>query len=171
MKNIKENIFKIKLAEDNLKRINDWINQSDFKNSIVNVLQVGIVTFSLSKFNIFKEILKNTTTNNNQILFTITICFLFFIFKSFFFSYKSLFPNITNKGMSLFFFGDISKMTHLKFLKDFKSISYKDILIDLNSQVFVNSKIATKKMENVGKSIKSLFISLLLLIYILICKL
>ncbi len=104
------------------------------------------------------------------ILYLSVVTFIVFITISIIYSFKALYPDIQIRKPSLFFFGSIASKKIEDFKKEFATLSEKEILEEINDQVYINSTIAKVKMEKIRTSITnfsigafSLLITLLLL--------
>lgn len=154
----KEDLYK------NLDVINQWINNSDNKASIILglvgilltiIFTTGNITSQTTK--IMKELFLNT--NFSDILYlifflgSICICILGLCDLI-----KVLIPTLkmkTNKIKSYMFFGSISCYTSFnEYKEDLLKSTEEDIFEDLLNQVYQNSIICNKKYENFAKGIK-----------------
>lgn len=164
---------KIELAENNLKRVNYWISNSDSKIGIILAFQAGITAFLTTKGIEIKKIITTQAFDAlHFILYLILILFLFFLIKSIFHAFKSLYPNISNREQSLLFFGNIASMGINKFKREFSSLTQENAIEELNNQTFTNSQIAVAKFKNVQESIKSFlfgFISWFIVLGLITC--
>lgn len=162
---------KISLAENNLQRVNDWIANSDNKIGIIIAFQVGVIAFFTTKGSEIKTIaLTDPIGFFEWILYLSVVSFIAFITISIIYSFKALYPDIQIRKPSLFFFASIASKKIEDFKKEFATLSEKEILEEINDQVYINSTIAKAKMEKIRTSITnfsigvfSLLITLLLL--------
>ncbi|WP_455169335.1 Pycsar system effector family protein [Aegicerativicinus sediminis] len=92
------------------------------------------------------------------------VCFLFFVARSIYFSFKCFMPQIETKfDYNMFFFHDV--VTRYGTIKEFSN-KFMELLdnqnhlyAQLGEQIFVNSLIASKKFSDVNKSVKNLVYS------------
>ena len=169
----KEDLYK------NLDIINQWINNSDNKASIV-LSFVGILltiifttgTTLLQAIKIVKAIFLNT--NFSDILYLIfflgAICFCILGLYDLI---KVLIPTLkmkTDRTKSYMFFGSIACYDSFKdYKEDLLKSTEEDIFDDLLNQVYQSSIICKKKYANFAKGIKYFlvgFISVLIMYYI-----
>jgi len=152
---------KVELATENLNRLIDWIKHSDNKIALINIFYAGLITFFINKTGDIAKIIKNNTFGWSQFaLYFSIILFTFFLIKSVYKSFKSLYPDVESREPSMFYFGSIAKQGQNKFIKDFKELNNEEILNQLNNQVYINSQIVISKFENVKQAINSLYVSI-----------
>ncbi len=154
----KEDLYK------NLDVINQWINNSDNKASIILglvgilltiIFTTGNITSQTTK--IMKELFLNT--NFSDILYLIfflgSICVGILGLCDLI---KVLIPTLkmkTNKIKSYMFFGSIACYTSFnEYKEDLLKSTEEDVFEDLLNQVYQNSIICNKKYENFAKGIK-----------------
>ncbi len=151
---------KVELAENNLQRVNEWIANSDTKIGFVITFQIALVAFLATKGTEIKNILlKKNIFLVEIILYFSIFLFIFFIIKSMIYSFRTLFPDITIRKPSLFFFASIAQIKEEEFNNNFKSMSEEMTLDELNSQVYINSTIANKKMISIRIAIVNFVIA------------
>lgn len=74
-----------------------------------------------------------------------------------------------NQKKSLIFFRDISVISSVSgYRKEFKKMNDKDLLDDLISQIYINSKIATKKYRRYNLGLKCIVIGFFLFIIVIL---
>lgn len=162
-------VKKIELAQLNLSRITGWINNSDSKVAIISVFQVGLIAFLINHINSIVKIIAAKTFGWPQFfLYFSIILFSFFLIKSIFKSFKSIYPDIEIRETSMFYFGSIAKQGQNKFVKEFEELKDEEILKQINSQVYINSQIAFNKFKSVKQSIKNLYVSVIFWIFTLV---
>ncbi len=162
-------IDKLTLAENNLQRVNYWISNSDAKIGIVLAFQGGLTAFLTTKTSDIKQIITTQSFDISHLILYISILIYgFLLIKSVFSAFKALYPDITTRELSVFYFGSIAQMGATKFKKQFKSLSEEEIINELSDQVCINSKIALDKFTYVKSSIKSLILSGIFWVIILI---
>ncbi|MBU3979270.1 hypothetical protein KJ980_06080 [Patescibacteria group bacterium] len=166
---------KISLAENNLQRINQWILHSDQKVGVALIFQAGLPAFlATSKADDVKKIITSPIFDLvHFVLYVSLLLFVFFIFKGIFCSFKALYPDITVREASLFFFGSIANQGLNRFRREFSALTDVHAEEDINGQVFINSQIAVKKFSNVKESITCTlysaifwFVSIILISYL-----
>lgn len=168
---------KIEKAQKRLELVNQWITNCDTKSSFIltfyGVMLTIIFTSDMGKemMNVFSfEVADkwNWESVKNFLLFILVIAFLGSIGKSFYHIYNTLRARINSDvyeqtGLitsSNLFFGTIAQKNFQDFEQATNKESEEDYLKDLNSQIFINSKIADEKFKHYNKSICWTFISL-----------
>lgn len=147
--------------------VNEWIKFSDTKAAVV--LATNGVILSLFFSNIFNYIKIEQLTILMIILIIIgTTAGLFSII----FAILCLIPNTeTNNKKSLIFFGDIAKFeSSEKYSDEVEKKLFIDLKHQISEEIWINSRIASNKYDNVSSSIKLLLISILFLISPFIIK-
>lgn len=177
---------KIEKAQKRLELVNQWITNCDTKSSFIltfyGVMLTIIFTSDMGKemMNVFSfEVADkwNWESVKNFLLFILVIAFLGSIGKSFYHIYNTLRARINSdvyEQMGLItssnsFFGTIAQKNFQDFEQATNSENEEEYLKDLNSQIFINSKIAAKKFEHYNSSIFWTFVSLgIFLVYIIL---
>ncbi|MDG3546260.1 Pycsar system effector family protein [Methanobacterium formicicum] len=147
--------------------VNEWIKFSDTKAAVV--LATNGVILSLFFSNIFNYIKIEQLTILIIILIIIgTTAGLFSII----FAILCLVPNTNNyKLKSLIFFGDIAKFeSPEKYSDEVGKKLFNDLKRQISQEIWINSRIASNKYDNVSYSIKLLLISILFLIMPFVIK-
>ena len=146
----------------NFKNINYWIQNCDNKVMIILGF-IGALGFFINK-QIFMVDFKQL-----EIIIWINVLlvsfFIIFYISSIYFLFKSINPKVNVKYNSLLFFGNIAEKNFKKFNEEISNKSYS-LEDDLKKQIYINSKIVTKKYTSFKKSLLSLGISLLLYLII-----
>lgn len=180
----KDKLNKIEIGLKRLEIINQWISNVDNKSSFI--LAFAGVTLSLiftsevgSRINSVFSYSKTCKLDCNSFLlfihFVLVILFYRFIIISFWCLYKTLIARLTSKDNNIkedsnLFFISIASKDYINFEKEVKKESTDDFLFDLNSQIYINSNIASEKFKYYNKSLKNLIYTLLLFIIISIIQ-
>lgn len=177
---------KIEKAQKRLELVNQWITSCDTKSSFIltfyGVMLTIIFTSDMGKemMNVFSfEVADkwNRGSIKNFFLFILVIVFLGNITKVFYHIYNTLRARINSdvyKQTGLItssnsFFGTIAQKNFQDFEQATNSENEEEYLKDLNSQIFINSKIADEKFKHYNKSICWTFVSLgIFLVYIIL---
>lgn len=171
----------IEVKHQNLNRIVSWIHNCDTKSSFILTLQGLVLSliFTSNFSSYFTETFqRNFTTELNleTILFFIEgVVLSLFLFTSLMQLVHILLALVARlnpkiykeKGLvldSIFFFGSIASMDYEKFKNTLKDSDEAKIENDLDSQIFINSKICNLKFKYYNKAIMYLFFSLILVI-------
>lgn len=161
-----ELFLKIEIAENNLERVINWIKHSDNKITVINVFQTGLTAFLINKISDITKIITLKTFGWPQFaLYFSIILFIFFLINSVYKTFKSLYPDTESEETSMFYFGSIAKQEKNKFIKDLRELNDEEILSQLNSQVYINSRIAFNKFKNVKQAINNLYISIVFWVF------
>ena len=155
-------------AYKSLTMINTWISNIDTKTSIMIALEGVLLGFVFSSSN--APIMQYFYYPRCFLLFSfrnliaLVLVFSFYIvsFLSMLFFILVLIARV-DKGVSIYFFGSIANMEFTEYEQKVKSISKEELLIDLKSQVHINSKICTKKARFYNKGIALLIATIVLL--------
>lgn len=171
----------------NLERVNFWITNVDTKVSYLLALQGIIITL------VFTSGIRDTFINTMSYVFSFTninwlsivrfieglslyIAF-FLLLISLFNIYKTLKARLSSevfdesglKTNSLMFFETIAKRKYVDFVNDQKNLSEEEINNQIDSQIFINSKICQTKFKHYNIALKYCCLSLIpLFIYTLI---
>ncbi len=156
-----------------------WINNCDSKSSFLLAFY-GVLLSFIASSSLIDKIKKTLSLSINKkcidgesiIKFVSLVCLLLFIFftiRFFYFIYNTLKarinPNVFTQNNlmtnSNLFFQTISQNNYEDFENLINSENKTDFLSDLNSQIYINSKIATIKFNNYNTSISSTFLGLL----------
>lgn len=151
-----ENNWKLLLS------INDWIKASDSK--AIALLGTQSIFFA---FIISGTISDDFNTHNSGVSLTLAGIAISLNFISVFFAFQSVNPSLKLKGaVSPLYFGSIA--TSFKDSREYSDFCRErlakdeQVTLELEGQIFVNSKIAWEKFSNVTRSIRFLTASLLL---------
>ncbi|MFA9371461.1 MAG: hypothetical protein ACERIH_07085 [Labilibaculum antarcticum] len=174
-------------AKDKLDMVNQWIANCDTKSSFLLAFYgvlLALVFTSEVRSEISKTFALKSTFNNigwtEKLNFISVICIVAFIGCSIlclYFIYNTLRARIDDRiyrqpelnADSKIFFNTISKKTFKVFKDDSNAEICDDYLNDLNSQVFINSKIATEKFKAYNWSLLFGFSGVILIgIYLLV---
>lgn len=179
MENIDKSVKKLEL-------INQWISNCDTKSSfiltfygvvltIIFTSNIGGEMISCFSFNKAKEI--NCESFRNFILLLTAIGFFITSVITFYQIYSTLKGRIDQKvyqqnGLntnSNIYFGSIALKTFENFESESNNEDETKFINDINSQVYINSKIVDQKFKHYNKSLFWMFISLgLFTIYIIV---
>ena len=167
----------------NLERVNFWIANCDSKASFALAL-VGIflsvfLTSDLTKgclIRLFKEILKCNGINIKSIFIIIIILTMgatfFFLIRCIF----NLLNTLTAKknqniylrqsitANSFLFFDSISNRVFDGYINGLNNLSESEIINDINSQTYINSKICSAKFSSYNKAIENVKLAFILFI-------
>lgn len=180
--NNKLNIDKqIEISTQTLERNLGFISNCDNKASIILTAAGVLLTIVLTNEGLtsIKEILKKCLCQ-----FNIENCvYAFVFFSSFILLIIGILLLISvliarsgvgktkdiNQKKSLIFFGDINITSSVSgYKKEFKKMNAKDLLDDLISQIYINSKIATKKYSRYNLGLKFTVIGFFLFIGVIL---
>jgi hypothetical protein len=148
--------------ENSLVRIHEWIRSADEKISIWLAFQ-GIFIVLLAPY-IFTKLflIRFFESEYNTIILSSGIVFISYgIYKT----VSSLIPRLKNNTgkRSLIYFGDISRLNLKDFINELESYSDTDYLDDLKKQIFISSKISSKKHSQFRDSVIYFFIGVIIL--------
>lgn len=143
---------RIRRAENNLDRVQEWIKAVDQKINMFLALQGIILTLLIPNY--LKTITARFQTQTISLwdaLFIIlaTVCLGIAIFQSL----VAVFPRLSNKIGSLLYFGSIKNMTANSYRAAMENLTESVYLKDLHEQIFINSRIAARKHEHFQISI------------------
>lgn len=178
---------KIENSLNKLENINAWINNCDSKSSYILTF-FGVIITIIFTSNIGEEMiacLKFTSsekiTSQSFRNFIELILFVFFMISTivtFYFTYFTLKARINNSFFvqddlitttSNLFYGAICKKKFKDFNYEVKNETEEAFLTDINSQIFINSYIASLKFKNYNLSLKFVIITFsIFLLYIFI---
>ena len=179
--NTKPNIdYQIEITTQTLERNLGFISNCDNKASIILTAVGVLLTIILTSEGLasIKDILKKSLSQ---------ITFLNFIYMFVFFSSVIILLSgilflisvlIARSGISetkgsknsLIFFGGINSFNKItNYEKAIKKMDKKDLLDDLISQIYINSKIATKKYRRYNLGLKFTVIGFFLFIIVILC--
>jgi hypothetical protein len=180
MENIEKSTKKLEL-------LNQWIANCDTKSSFILTFYGVVLTIiftsniggeMINSFSFSKADETNCESIRNFILVLTTIAFFITSIITFYQIYSTLKGRIDPKvyqqnGLktnSNVFFGSIALKTFLDFESESNNEDEPNFLNDINSQVYINSKIVDQKFKHYNKSLFWMFISLGILILYLIVK-
>ena len=169
MGNIK-NMDNIEKGLKKLEFVNQWIANCDTKSSFIfaflGVLLTIIFSSSIGEDMIsvfsFKKATKiDCDSIGNFICLLCVIAFLIGVIITFYYIYFTLKAKIDPKVYtqadlktdSNIFYGTIASKEYSLFKKDSNEETDTDFINDINSQIFINSKIATEKFSNYNRSL------------------
>jgi len=163
--------------------VSHWINNCDSKSSfLLGFYGVILTLISSSKLiNVMKSVLLlrpnlnciDTYSIKSFFSLLVLLGFAFFTIKTFYFIYYTLKASINaeiysqnslNTNSNIFFL-TIAKNNYEDFSKNINTENKSQFLNDLNSQIYINSCIATSKFINYNKSLNSTFIGIICLIF------
>lgn len=157
-------------AYKKLEMINQWINNSDSKSSIVLGLVGIFFTIIFTSTNLINNIIRIISEIGEHIIFSDVLYIIFFIISIVFCLYgiwsliKVLIPTIRLKNIrikSYLFFGSIAQYSNYKEYKDeYLKANDDDIIDDLLNQIYQNSIICNKKYINFTNGLKYFLLSL-----------
>lgn len=174
--------------------VNSWVNNCDQKAGILlTVFGVAITVLATSDFlkelrtYIFGPFVEYWNNSESQLefslgrftVFSLLVIAVGMLITSCYYLFKAIAANTDYEKLrqenprmvakSYLFFGSISSMTYEEFRND--NISIKD---DLKSQIYANSKIASKKFENYNEGLSwfkmTLLVSVMLFVAVLLVK-
>jgi len=153
----------------NLERIINWIQNADYKASIILLFNGGIIAILADKLsNLLKFILSANLILMHIYLILIFVFFILFLL-SIYNAFKVLLPDVKSRSKyKLFFFMSICDLSKEEFTEKMKLLSDDEIIENLSEQSYITSEIAKTKFYHLGKSWKFLAISFIFLIILLI---
>lgn len=178
---------KIENSTKKLEFVNQWISNCDTKSSFVLAFY-GIILTIIFTSDIGKDVIETLSFNKSEvidyrsfgnfILFLVTIAFFITSIITLYQIYSTLKGRIDaeiykQSGLntkSNIFFGSIASKTFDDFEKGSNSQDETNYLNDLNSQVYINSRIAFEKFKHYNQSLIWMFISLVTFIVFVILK-
>lgn len=189
MENLKdmEDKEKIENSTKKLEFVNQWISNCDTKSSFVLAFY-GIVLTIIFTSDIGKEIINTLSFNRSEkinyrsfrnfILFLATITFIVTSIVTLYQIYSTLKGRIDSEiykqgGLntkSNIFFSSIASKTFDDFENESNSQDETNYLNDLNSQIYINSKVVFEKFKHYNKSLFWMFISLVIFVVFVILK-
>lgn len=149
--------------EENLTRVQDWIKSADEKISIWLAFQGVFVTLLTPYLFTSTFFVRLFAFCSSQILIFVSV--IVFIGYSIFNAVSALIPRLKNNTgkKSLIYFGDIASLDLEEFKKELKSYSESDYEEDLKKQIYISSKISSKKHKLFKDSIISFFIGVFIM--------
>lgn len=151
-------------AYKKLEMINQWINNSDSKSSIVLGLVGIIFTIVFTNTNFINNIERIISEISKHIIFSDVLYIIFFIISIVCCLYgiwsliKVLVPTIKSKNVkikSYLFFGSIAQYSNYKeYKEEFLKANDDDIIDELLNQIYQNSIICNKKYINFTNGLK-----------------
>jgi len=155
---------KLKFWQAELIRISDWIKVADQKAGFVFLLYSAIMGIVIN----YKH--KIINSNHNYIFWILITGFSISIFLGSFCLFLSVFPRLKTKDKikSYFFYGDIKNMDKTNFINEANKLTNSNKIKQILDQIHITSTISFQKMENVQKSIKFLFFTVIFLIELMI---
>lgn len=153
-----------------LEFVNQWIANCDTKSSFIfaflGVLLTIIFSSTIGEDMVSVFSFKKTTkidceSIGNFICLLCVIAFLISVAITFYYIYFTLKAKVTPqiytqtglKTDSNIFYGTIASKEYELFNKESNEETELDFIHDINSQIFINSKIATEKFNNYNKSL------------------
>ena len=148
--------------------ISSLIKASELKAGLILTFYGILLNFIYTNLKPIIDTIENAT----GFYIILGVCFISII-VSIYFSIRCFMPRIEDKyDKNIFFFGDVT--TSFGTIKEFSKTFYKismdeDQLFDqLGQQIFINSKIAKLKFENIKKSLRYLVIALIIINFLMI---
>ena len=154
--NKKRNINEERLNK-NFENINTWINNCDNKASVMLgfIWIIAKIVLTNNDFiTLFIKLIISACKNINFsdflyliFLFGTLLMIIYGIYKIF----KVICPTLKNtssEGKSLIYYDSISQMDFLLYNEQISKSSNEDYIEDLLSQIYINSKICSKKFKN-----------------------
>lgn len=153
-----------------LELINQWIANCDTKSSFIFAFLGVLLTIIFSStigedmvnaFSFEKAAKMDCDTVRNFLCLLCVIAFLAGVATTFYYIYFTLKAKIdpktyTQAGLktdSNIFYGTIASKKYESFKKECDDETDSDFINDINSQIFINSNIATEKFKNYNKSL------------------
>lgn len=153
--------------ETNLERVHEWIKVADQKVSIFLAFQGIILVFLLE--NIFSwttKNMENLSCKDLLLLVSGIVLTILSVYKS----TSAIIPRLTKtttknkKRISITYFGDIAELDLEDFKTAVKEISADAYENELTEQIYISSKIATRKHSQFRDAIFSFFGGMVLLV-------
>lgn len=148
----------------NLDNINQWINNSDNKTSIILGFIGIFITVIFTNNDMTKYMIKILNNCFNKVIFSDILYFIFLFVAAFITMYgifllvKVLIPTLRMKNgrnKSYIFFGSIAKYdNYIEYKNDLLNATENDLIDDLSNQIYQNSLIANNKYKNYTKGVK-----------------
>jgi hypothetical protein len=142
-----------------LNRTTEWIKFSDQKSGFLSVYYSVILGLLISH----KASIPLYIFSHNGLVLACYILVLsaniILLLSGIFWLFVSIFPRLTNltTDKSVFYFGHVADLKFIDYLKDLKKLSVPDIKEQIIEQIHANSVIANRKMKNIQKTTKCLF--------------
>lgn len=162
---------------NNFENINNWINNCDNKASIMLGF-IGIIASILLTNNNFITIfikMLNKVVENIDFSDVLYLIFIFsaigFILYGTFNIFKVICPTLQrsdSKNKSLIYYDSISRMDLVDYKNSIFEANENDYLEDLLSQVYINSKICSKKFMNLKNGLYFIVFGLVLFFIIFV---
>lgn len=168
-----------------LDAVQNWIGNCDTKSSFLFTFYGVIITiiFTSDILDYIVAIFSMTPTRNinfksvvNFTALVVNAVFIFSAFKVVFHVYNTLRARTrpemyTQSGLktnSVVFFNTISRLSFNQFESEINNLTQSEYLKELNSQLYINSNIATEKFEQYNKSLYWVVVSFASLITFLV---
>lgn len=148
--------------ETNLERVHEWIKSADQKVSIFLAFQGVVLALLFSGiFSWATENLKDLSCKNLLPFISGIILVSYSIYKS----TSAIIPRLAKdkKKKSITYFGDIAKFDLGDFKKAIKETSTEEYENELTEQIYISSKIATRKHSQFRDAIFAFFGGMILL--------
>lgn len=149
--------------DSNLLRVHEWIKAADQKVSIFLAFQGIALTIILSTiYDWMSSSLINSSCANLAILAGSFVLFGFSIYKSI----SSIIPRLSkdSNSKSIIYFWDISQLELSDFRKRIKEINSEEYEDELINQIYISSKIASRKHSQFREAILIFCMSIVLLL-------
>ncbi|KKQ46180.1 MAG: hypothetical protein US63_C0005G0022 [Candidatus Moranbacteria bacterium GW2011_GWC2_37_8] len=164
------NQLKIQFLHEELKRTCEWIKFADQKAAFIALYYSVLIGFLVSKKDIIVNDLKQLHLGQLFVLNSILFLLLVLLSLGIFYLFSCVFPQLKNHSneKSLFYFGTVSKMKFLDFIKKIENLSEDETKEQIAEQIYTTSIIADQKMNNIQNSVRCLFASafLILIMYV-----
>jgi hypothetical protein len=143
MPGIDKEIDKITLQQNNYQWLLSSVASADSKAGFLIVINLAIIGFYFEKWNVY---LKSSCIVSLIALFDIASAL---ILISSFFAVKAVFPRFSKNKKSIFYHNAICAIDAESYDKKVAALDEAGILEDLNSQVWILSRIVIKKCKDV----------------------
>ncbi|MEE9554206.1 MAG: Pycsar system effector family protein [candidate division Zixibacteria bacterium] len=158
---------KIEIQKSNYEWLLNSINNADAKAGFLITVVLALIGFTLTQLNGILDY--GFSANCIRIcIITVTILVLAFLLISLSFAIAAIWPRLTKKSKSIFYFNSIRNLNKEEYTKWVLQQDENSILDDISGQVWYLSKIVENKYRNIrfGMLFFGLSILFLLLIYL-----
>lgn len=154
------NKFDLDFLQKELSRVSDWVTFSNRNSVFILGVYLGVLSYLVSNNNSILEQLFNLQNFWLLGYFFLLIGAFVFWLLGIYHTLRSFFPRLNNisTDRSLFYFGHVSQIKPIDYIKAFEKMTITDAKKQILEQIHTNSVIADAKMKNVQVSIKSIII-------------
>lgn len=151
--------IELQFLQKELDRVNEWIHFSDKKGAFLASFYSIIFGILLSQKERIMNVFWGLELCQRCLYILLFLCLIVVFFAGISFLLLSIFPKLNINiwvNWSLFYFWDVAKTNLSDYTDEVVELSEEKAKIQMAEQIYINSLIAQKKMENIQKSIRFL---------------